>query len=168
MIELPTSPAPHDAVPGILDFGLPITGAAGGPSLRVDRPGSRYRVAVTFPPLTAEDARVFVARLIRGKTEGIRIPYPLLGVSQGSPGAPVVDGAGQAGKVINLRGCTPHHIFKEGFWISIGNATVPSAATRVVAAAKPMSEGLVEGDAQDWQLSLGDLVQIGFTIQEAA
>ena len=66
--------------------------------MRVNRQGDHYKAAITHPPLvSAENGRVFVARLIRAKSEGLRIPYPLLGVDQSGLGAPVAS-IGGAGK----------------------------------------------------------------------
>ena len=196
MIELPSCPAPNGASPSLYDRGYTVEGAAGGASLRVDRPGSRYRIAVTYPVMDAETARIFVSRLIRAKSQGLRIPYPLQGVNQGSAGAPVVDGADQQGTSIAIRNCTPGHRFKEGYWLSIegadgqhyldniaatvdagadGTCTLPLslplrtpfADGAAVHAAKPMIEGLVEGDEVNWNLALAGLAQLSFAIREA-
>src|SRR3546814_1909417 len=64
-------------------------------------------------------SRIFIARLLKAKREGLRIPYPLIDVPQGAPGSPVVDGADQSGTTINLRGLTPGYAAKEGYWLSI-------------------------------------------------
>lgn len=197
MIELPEDPFPVSASVALIDAGDTVGGAVGGADLRVDRPGSRYQIEVTYPPMRGSVGRLFVARLIRGKQLGIRIPYPLQGVNQGSPGSPVVDGADQQGKIVNLRGCTPGHVFKEGFWTSLEDANghhyldnvaetvrvepdgtvalplalalrTPFADGAIVHAAKPMIQGLVVGDEAQWQMALADFQQISFTIKEAA
>lgn len=119
MIELPDWPAPNGADPVLIDFGFFQRPASGAASLRIDRPGSRFRVAITFPPMKPDVARKFLARLLRAKRQGLRIEYPLLGVSQGYPGSPVVDGAGQAGTSLDIRGLTPHYGMKEGYWLTL-------------------------------------------------
>jgi hypothetical protein len=195
MIELPERPSPNGASPSLIDFGMilrPATGAAAG---RIDRKGSRYRVGVSYPPMKVEVADVFVARLLRAKSEGLRIPYPLLR-SQGSPGSPVVDGAGQSGTTLNLRGLNPGYAIKEGFWLSIvdasgqhylhnvhtpvmvgagGTATigitpelrVPFADGATVNLAVPMIEGFVVGNEWGWAIPVNRLIAIEFEMEEA-
>lgn len=196
MIELPNLPGPNGASPTLIDFGMilrPATGAAVG---RIDRKGSRYRVGVTYPPMKPEVADVFVSRLLRAKSEGLRIPYPLLR-SQGSPGSPVVDGAGQTGTTLNLRGLNPGYAIKEGFWLSIVDATgqhylhnvrsavmvgapgtaaisvtpelrVPFADGAAVHLAVPMIEGFVAGNEWGWAIPVNRLIAVEFEMEEAA
>lgn len=123
MIELPETPAPNGVEPSLLDFGFVQRPPLGGKATRIDRAGSRYRATISFPPMLPDVSRVFVSRLLAAKSEGLRIEYPLLGVDQGVPGSPVVDGAGQAGTTLALRGMTPGYAFREGFWLSIVDDT---------------------------------------------
>ena len=197
MIELPEDPAPNGAAPALMDFGLTLTPPTGARALRVDRPGSRFKVEVSFPPMQAEAVRVFISRLLHAKREGVRIPFPLLDVDQGLPGNPVVDGAGQSGTSIKLRGFTPHYAFKEGFWLSIedengqhylhncrssgtasaaGKAIVqvepslrhPFADGASVHFLKPMIEGLPEGAEWSWQIPVNRLIALSVPIVETA
>lgn len=197
MIELPSHPAPNAAQPELLDFGRTIEGALGGPSVRVNRPGSRFRVAVGFAPMEPEIADVFVARLIAAKEQGLRIPYPQRQRGRGNPGSPVVDGAGQSGKLLALRNATVGHFFHEGGWISIQDAAgqhylhnirgavgvgddgkcllpispmmrVPFADGAAIHAARPMIEGVVEGESIAWRETEQHLVELSFVIREAA
>lgn len=119
MIELPETPAPNSVSPALIDFGMIQRPALGAKVTRIDRMGSRFRAEVGFPPMTRDRSRVFVSRLLSAKREGLRIEYPLLGVSQGVPGAPVVDGAGQAGSTLAIRGLAPHYAFREGYWLTL-------------------------------------------------
>ncbi|MGL5447903.1 MAG: hypothetical protein ACRDBL_11395 [Rhabdaerophilum sp.] len=195
MIELPDWPGPNGAEAALLDFGINLRAALGGATVRVNRPGARYRVALSYPLMTAAEARPFVSRLIRAKSAGLRVPFPLL-ESQGNPGAPVVDGAGQAGTTLNLRGATVGHVFKEGSWLSVvgggrhylqnvaastmvgadGRAALPIAPMlrfpfpdgAAIHAAEPMIDGFVDGDTTDWTLRVDHLVQLGFAIEEYA
>jgi hypothetical protein len=194
MIELPARPAPNDAKPRFVDAGFSLDGAVGGSSVRVDRLGSRFAAEISFPLMEKEEADVFVSRLIRAKQQGLRLPWPLLGRSQGSPGLPLVDGAGQQGEAIDLKGLTNGYVFREGYWISIENAdgrhylhnvaaplrvtgttaTVPIApALRFpfadgasVHIAKPMIEGALQGEVFDWAIRVDHLYQIAFTLLE--
>ncbi len=87
MIDLPTDIGPSSASAALIDFGAFLTPPLGGPVQRVDRMGNRFRISVGMPPmLSASDGRRWVSRLIRGKTEGARMPFPLLDFDPGAPG----------------------------------------------------------------------------------
>lgn len=193
MIELPDGVVPNSVSPELIDRG----GYQGDSVLlRVDRPGNRYRVAVTLPPLPNADlGRLAVARLLKGKTQGLRIEWQLVGIDQGSPGAPRIKGAGQAGDEIAIDGCRVGYGVSEGYWLSIEtdgqhylyNVAEPATAdgagemtikltpelrkspadNDVVHLQKPMIEGAVLGDRQAWEYSLAHHVGIGFEIEEA-
>jgi hypothetical protein len=197
MIELPTGVHPNGATPTLLDFGGVMRPATGAKILRLDRAGNRFRVAMTLPIRPGDDARRIIARLLAAKSEGLKVEYPLQGVYQGTPGDFVVDGAGQSGNTIALRGGTPHYAAKEGFWLTIydeadqgylhnvkavaladasgdilltvtPNLRVPFADGARVELSEPTIEGLVESDIS-WDLALGELVDsLSFTIEEAA
>lgn len=196
MITLPASPAPNSCSPRVISFDLhqrPSTGAA---VQTVYRPGSRWALDFTFPLMTANVARAFTSRLVRAQREGLRMKVPLLGVSQGAPGTPVVDGANPSGTALPVKGCTPGYVFDEGYWLTLidaagdyylhqvvgsvvvngaGKATVsietpiraPIADGATVLVAAPMVQGFIEEVA--WGMRLGNLVEgIGFTLEEAA
>ncbi len=195
MIEFPTNIAPNGVTPALVDYGGVLRSAIGGATQKIDRLGSRFRVELTFPPLEYQDGSIFVSRLIRAKREGLRVEYPLLKVDQGIPGSPVVNGAGQTGYNIAVRNLTANYVGKEGYWLSIvdgtqhylhnvttnfnangsGVATIPIyPALRVpfsdgatVNLAKPMIEGLVDGDEIAWQISLAHHIEFSVTIEEA-
>lgn len=197
MLTLPEWPAPNGATVTAVDRGGVLRGAS---ALRVNRLGNHYRASVTYPPMNdAERARVFVSRLIRAKRQGLRLPYPLLDVDQSQCGnGVVVDGAGQAGASLALRGLSPAIVVREGFWMSVedadgqhylhnvgadvlvgadGRAVVSVADTLLrrdfadgarVHLVKPMIEGLVEGDDASWELAVDRNLSIAFMIEEAA
>ncbi len=197
MIELPDDPAPNGADVTLLDFGMVLRPSTGAAALRMDRAGSRYRVAVSFPPMKPDTARVFLSRFQQGKREGLRIDYPLLDLSQGSPGSPVVDGANPTGTTLPVRGLTPGYAVKEGYPLTLidadgvrylhfvaapvmadasGDASVtltvpiraPLADGSTILLAKPTVEGLVV-DEIGWSLNVDRLVRGGtVTIEEAA
>lgn len=196
MITLPTDPQPSEATAGLIDFGGLLTPILGGPVQRINRLGNRHKLAVSLPPmLNKEQGRHWISRLMRGKTEGVRMSFPLMGFDVGVPGAPKVNGAGQSGRTINLMGCTPYYVFREGQPLSIvsgnqhylyfsdGVATVSPTGTvalpispmlRIqpahndfVAVAHPMIEGYIEGNELSWSMSIGGLVGLQFEIKEA-
>ncbi|MEZ7273908.1 hypothetical protein NYF14_10605 [Sphingobium sp. 10 DY56-G10] len=184
------------ATPTFIDNGGTIRGATNAAGLRVNRLGSHYRAAITIGIGSANARAALISDLIRAKQEGLRLPYPLMGVDQGAPGSPVMDGANQAGRVINLRGLTPGYVAAKGYWLSIVAATgqhylhnVHVAGTvggdgkvaitlaehlrelfadgATVKLATPVIEGEISGNEQSWELRRGDRVEgIGFTIEE--
>jgi hypothetical protein len=198
MIELPDGCHPNSAEPALIDFGGVQKGATGGSAMRVDRNGNRFRVALTLPVTRGLPAQRIVSRLIKGKTAGLKVIYPLQDVDQGYPGSPVVDGAAQQGATLSLRGLTPHYVAEEGYWLTIYDASgqgylhqigdqsfagadgkivlsiqpnlrTPFPDGAAVELAAPTIEGLVEGNEMAWSLALGGLVDsLAFTIEEAA
>ncbi|MGB3846037.1 MAG: hypothetical protein WA940_09225 [Sphingopyxis sp.] len=192
MIELPEGVVPNNMIPALIDRG----GYQGEVVLlRVDRPGNRYRIAVSLPPIENEGlGRVAVSRLLQGKTEGMRIEYQLCGVDQGSPGLPRVDGGDQSGRNLMIKGCRLGYAVSEGFWLSIEtdgqhylyNVAEPAATNEtgkmtlkltpplrkqpadndVVHLARPMIEGAVRGEEASWEMSLAHHVGIQFEIEE--
>ena len=190
MIELPANPAPNGMDPILMDLGMVQRGAS---SLRVDRPGNRYRIAFSYPPMQPDKARTFTGRLTRAKREGVKITLPLI-VPQGSPGSPVVDGAGQSGTSLAVRGLTVGYPAKEGFWLTIyeadgtgylhqvvetvradaaGEATLsiepalraPFADGATIELAAPTVEGFVDGGEWGWSIPVNRLVAVGFTVE---
>lgn len=196
MIDLPEWPGARSATPRLLDFGGFLEPSSGAQVQRINRLGSRYAIAITMPPLDNQKlGRIWVNRLIRGRQEGARLPYPLLDFDPGAPGGFVVDGAGQSGKVLTIRGGTPHYAFKEGQPFSLeisGQHYLDFIAEPVIAdasgaaditlsqmlraepadgdalhVAKPMIDGFIMGDPTSWEISLERLFGLSFEIQEA-
>lgn len=197
MIELPELPAPNGVSATLIDYGLTQRPATGGAVQRVGRPGSRFRIDLSFPPMVGDDARKFIARLLRAKREGgIRVEFPILDVDQGIAGSPVVDGAGQTGTTLNLRGLTPSYLFKEGFWLSIidtagqpylHNVTAPATANgsgqatisiepplrfpfpngATVMLENPVIEGFIDGGEWSWDINVARHYGLSVTIEEA-
>lgn len=196
MVELPDTPAPNGVNATLLDFTLVQRPASGAALQIIDRPGSRWQLEYTFPVMKADTARKFTARTTKAKRVGLRVEVPLLGVKQGLPGSPVVDGAGQAGTTLNVRGLTANYVFKEGYWLTIidsddtyylhqisapgaadssGDATlsiepalrVPFGDGDEILLARPMVDGIVTSQAS-WSMGLGNFVQLSFTLEEAA
>lgn len=115
MIILPTSPGARSATPRVLDFGGILEPSSGGATQRINRQGNRYAVSFVMPPLPNGDTgRVWVNRLVRGLSQGARMEYPLLDFAPGAPGAFVVDGGGQAGTSLKIKGGAPGYQFREG------------------------------------------------------
>lgn len=194
MIELPTGMHPNHAAPSLIDFGMTLRPVLGGAAQRVDRPGSRFALVLSFPPMRGDMANVAVSRLMRAKSEGLRVPFPLL-VPQGSPGATVVDGATPSGTTLPVRGGTPNWRWREGWWLSVESSDgqhylhnlaaagaldasgdgdlpiwpmlrAPFADGDSVHLARPMVEGLPQGDATDWEIPVGRLIRLSVPFEE--
>lgn len=198
MIELPSTPAPADAVIRPVDFGAVLTPPLGGALQRINRLGNRHAVTFTMPTMRYEpDGRIWAARLVQAQTGGARMRFYQPGFDPGDPGDPVVDGAGQLGSSINLRGFTPGYQIREGQAFSVtrgsrhylmmaaGNVTANSSGeaevplTQMIRAllydgdechfVQPMIEGLLTGDAISWALHPGRVADgFSFTITEIA
>lgn len=191
MIELPSFATMGRADPVFIDAGFNQSGIQSDDY--IPRKGGRYRVSCAYGPFHPEQGRVMVARLIAGKQGGIRIPLPLQH-SQGSPGSPLLNGAVTSGRTLVLDGLTPGYTCKEGYWLSLekdgqhylhnvrtgGRASDTGTLTivlnelvrtsfpdnTVVHLAKPMVQGLVQGDEVGWALSVDQMTPIEFTIKE--
>lgn len=192
MIELPSFARQGMASPMFMDAGFTQRGVQ---SLgRIDRKGSRYKIAFSYGPFHPDQGNIMVARLIAAKQAGLRVKYPLQR-SQGSPGTPLLNGAVTTGRIINVDGLTPGYICREGFWLSLvkddrhylhsvgiggtangsGQLQIelnellrdPFPDNAVIHLAEPMIEGIVEGDSFGWQLSADQAIPIEFTIEEA-
>lgn len=197
MIELPHDIGPQVFSMALVDFGGVQRPSLGGRLTRINRLGSRFMASVSLPPLELDRGRLFVSRLIRAKSEGLRMEIPLTLGNQGIPGVTaVVDGAVTGGMTLPVRGLNAGYAAREGYWLSIvrggqhyvhsvaapfvadasGLATVTIApALRValvdgdaVHLARPMIEGLVQGDELGWEISLAHHTTISFAIEEAA
>lgn len=195
MIILPSSPGVRTVTPRLIDAGLvQRPGRGGGPATRIDLPGSRYAADVVYPKMDADTARVFISRLLRAKSQGLRMPYPLSGVSQGSPGNPTVNGSGAGGTSLPVTGATAGYQVKEGYWVTVVDgdgthflhnvsATVTLAGGAgtisvwpplrgsfpngsLVLLAEPKIEGIVTSDI-NWPLPHTKTVTLEFSIEEA-
>ncbi|MES2902831.1 MAG: hypothetical protein V4696_01475 [Pseudomonadota bacterium] len=197
MIDLPDYPSPNGASPGLVDFGAFLRPPLGGPVQRVDRMGNRFAASFTMPPMPhGKLGRIWVSRLLRGKTEGARIAWPLLDFDPGLPGLPTVNGSGQAGRSLIVEGVQPNYTFREGQPFSVitggrhhlyfvdaeviasGTGTATLAVTPMIRVehldgdechfAKPMFEGFILGEGWQWEMDLNHHNGINFAIEEAA
>lgn len=196
MITLPEHPSPNAADIALIDYGAFLTPSLGGPVQRINRVGSRFKLSVTLPPLPAAKlGRQWVSRLIRGKSEGVRIELPLLDFNPGFPGAVVVSASGQTGSTLTVSGANPNYVFREGQFFSIETGgihhlymvnsevvgTAGGTATLAITPMlrrqhlindlchfhKPMIEGYIDGNEMMWNLSLGNFIGIQFSLSEA-
>lgn len=196
MITLPASPVPRLAVPMLMDFGALLRGPTGGAALRINRAGSRWKWDFEFPPMRPATFRTFAPLVAAGKEQVLRLPVPLAGVSQGTPGSTVVDGAGQTGTTLDVRGGTAAYVARTGYWLHVVDADgnrylhvltadtilngsgagalsifpalrAPLADGAAVELAAPTVEGFVVSDVS-WELATSGLRVLSFSIEEAA
>jgi hypothetical protein len=197
VIPLPEPTWRFAAYPELIDAGGVLMPALGGPLQRINRMGSRFRIRVVMPPLRSEaDGMVWVARLLRGTTEGVRMLYPLGDFEPGDAGSPLVDGGGQAGLSLLLKGATPGYVFREGqpfnhfdgeryflYFVAedtevdgSGEAELPffpmlrvgPVDEDVLEFGSPVIEGLPVGNPARWEISASHLIPIEFSIEEIA
>ncbi|HEU0045075.1 hypothetical protein [Sphingomonas sp.] len=189
MIDLPLTPGPVSMGWQVIDYGGRQTPALGGPVTRVNRLGNRLAVAVALPPMQSATGRLWVSALTQALTQGVRWRVRQPDMIIGAPGAPTVDGAGQAGATLAITGAQPGYAFRVGQIVAVGGRLAMLAGGIVVAAngkallpltaalraepagavevAAPMIEGLLEGDGLPWSISLARHYGLSFTIAEA-
>lgn len=197
VISLPTFPSPNGMQVMLRDFGGVLTPFLGGPEQLIVRPGTRFGARVTVPPMrTDELGRIYVARLLQGRINGVLMRWPLLEFNPGSPGSPVIAAGASSGSTIQISGLTSGYVVKEGQYFSIisggrrylymatanatasgGSATVnvfpllrkAVSSGDVVEMAQPMIQGLISpGDELGWEIASNRFMNINFTIMEAA
>ncbi|MDB5422327.1 MAG: hypothetical protein JWR59_2274 [Brevundimonas sp.] len=189
---LPTYPGPSSMTPRPITARNELRPAYGGPVTRTNRPGTRWAWDCDWPPMTYVESLEFDDILSETDTIVMDILQP--GLDTGSPGAPQVNGAGQLGTTLNLKGVTPGYVFRKGQWLSVaingqwfaykssGAATaaaggllavplrtmirLPAANSAVVKIAQPVAEGFVSVDPGSMQIDVDGFVRLKFTLEE--
>jgi len=195
-ILIPTFDGIVSGDPTLIDFGGMLSSQQGSDDQRLNRIGNRFMLKVDMGLLDTEsDGRVIIARLARAVTEGAIFQFPQSKAVTGQ-GAPVVNGAGQTGSTINLRGFTPGFIAYEGCFFHIlygGRRYLHGISADTVADASgnmalpiwpmlrispndgatcefenPQIEGFLFGEnGLPWSLPASPYTSVGFTIREA-
>lgn len=196
-VLLPSDPAPAQARERLLDWSRIGSPQAGGDLQQLNRIGTRFAVDFTMPRRTGDKARLFLSKLRQAKAgnpAGAIIAFPQIGLTIGSPGSPVVNGAGQAGLTLNLRGFSASYPVKDGQFFSViaggrrylHHATADTTANgsgvmalpifpmlrvspsdgAVCEFAVPMIEGLISGNEIGWTLARFGTDGVGFTVTE--
>lgn len=197
-IQLPSRPGVQADKPRMIDFGGALTPALGGPVQTIMRLGTRHALEVTLPKMRTEPTgRIWSSKLRQAKLFGAIMVFPQDGLTVGLAGAPVVDGAGQAGMTLALRGFRPSYAVREGQAFSLINdgerylhfaaapAVADSAGEMVLSIfpmlrvipddgavcefASPKIQGSLSGNEASWQRLAGDYCDFGtITITEDA
>ncbi|ESZ88294.1 MAG: hypothetical protein Q27BB25_04665 [Blastomonas sp. CACIA14H2] len=194
-VELPNRPASRRMGVRMIDYGGTLTPGLGGPTQRINRNGNRFAISVQLPPMIADDARAWLAALNAGVEEGVIWRFRQVDLFPGSPGNVVVNGNGQAGKTLAVRGCNANYPFRRGQFFNLveggrrylhqvftpigassdGRALLPiRPALRVepsdgsaLIVGQPVIEGLLEGNGFSYEVDEQDMTNIGFTIVES-
>lgn len=194
-ILLPADPVPQRWAVRALDWGGELVPLLGGETQRLNRLGDRFAIDVTLTPTQdAALAQAYISRLRRGRRDGALLPFPQLNLAIGAPGDVRVDGVGQAGSSLAVKGVSAGYAFREGQFFSLVSdgrrhlhsvstaATAPGsgllvlaiepmlrvspAANEVVEVAAPMIEGFVAGAEQGWTVDIAGTVGLSFTLTE--
>lgn len=189
---LPTWPGPSEMTPRPISARNETRPGYGGPVGRNLRPGTRWAWDIALPPMSYEESLLWDDLLEEGDTVVMPILQP--GLDLGAPGAPLVNGAMQSGRTLNLKGLTPGYLFRKGQWLSVisqgqryayksradatadgaGNLAVPLRTmiryplvnSAVVEIAEPKVEGWATPDPDSFKVSTDGLVSPRFTIEE--
>lgn len=196
-ILLPQLRLPQSATPRFLDFGADLVPQVGGPSQRINFMGCRFALVVQYPRLKPEpDGRILMAALRRAKLEGALFPFPEPGIPAVNYSAPQVNGAGQQGSTLHLKGLTAGITILNGKFLSIiyggqrylhhATADTPVGSDGTVALpifpmlrinpndgatielAQPIIEGVLSGNTVDAELSIAKSQPASITITERA
>lgn len=196
-IILPQPRLPQTATPRFLDFGADMVPPMGGPAQRLNRTGSRFALIITYPRLKPEpDGRILMSALRQAKLERALFPFPEPGLPTTDYGAPVVNGGGQLGQSLQIRGLKPNITIVDGKFFSIiyagqrylhhatADTAVQADGTALLAIfpmlrispndgatielAKPMIEGTLSGSAVDVELAIARATPASVTITEIA
>lgn len=190
VLTLPTTPAPAGMATQLLTNKNVLASALGSDEQERQRKGSRYALTFRMPPMTYVRSMEWDDLNAEGATVLMRVFQP--GFDTGSPGAPLVNGSGQSGTTLNVKGMTNGYVVRKGQFLSVvtggrrflyraaANATVsggiaaiplrtmlryPPANNDVVEIAQPMIEGFVR-DLGEQLVGVDRLVQLTFTVRE--
>jgi hypothetical protein len=191
-ILLPACPLPNEAQPFLISFGGNLTPFLGGPVQHINRLGDRFGIRYVMPELDGEEARSYIARLLRGRNERVLIPWFRTVFDQPDEGAPKVASGVSGGMAVPITGVAGGYTTYEGQFLSIvhdgrrymhmatgnltGNGTLgiwPPLRTAlnandVVELADPMIEGLVSpGDEISWSHAIDLTTAISFSVVES-
>lgn len=192
MIDLPTTPLAQSATPRYVDFGSIQKSVLGGPDQRINRLGNRFAVDYKMPPMNADDAALWVGRLIRAKGELTRFYFPQPGLALPNAAGVTVDPFVSGDEEISITGFNNLSEAKEGWFLSLvtisgvwslHQLTADISAPGTVGIWPPVRrdrptatngyfqaaaiEGYVQGDELSWDVGTAQKVGLSFTIAEA-
>lgn len=193
-ITLPVSPAPRSITPRLISKRRDLEPMLGGLVSRVRRLGSRWAIDFDFPPMGYADAMAWVAALTSAEADTVVLAIPQPDFDPGAPGAPLINGSGQLGALLNLDGFTEAYAARAGQWLNVTASSrlylYQVAADKVAAGgvmnglainpmirrsapdnspvefASPKIEGFLSGRETSWTVDLARTVGLSLTITE--
>lgn len=167
-VTLPTSPAPRSITPRLVTARAELRSAFGGATQRISRTGSRWAFDVELPPMTHASALDWVDLLTEADTCILNIPEP--GITVGSPGTPLVNGASQTGSSLITDGWTASYVIPKGKFISVSvssllyayQTTASTTASGAGAATLPVRSLLRASPADNAALNVNPAKVEGF------
>lgn len=127
----------------------PQRSAVGGVLTPLNRAGDHWAVEVDPGVLCTAAGRELLADIVRGGGERLRAPIPEPGVAKGTPGAPKVKGAGQAGSLLVCDGFTPQYAIAKGWFFTLVTAAGSSAH---LVTAQAVADGSGEATLSFWPM----------------
>lgn len=189
-IMLPNSP-PYSMSVHLITAKNELSPAFGGADQELLRKGSRYELAFDHGEMDYIEALDWSDLMVEGETVVAPVFQP--GLDTGAPGAPAVNGAGQAGRTLAVKGLSPGYVIRKGQFLSIissgqrflyraagpaialpnGTASVllytmlrrPHPDGAVVELAQPMVEGFLR-EVSDLTVIANHDVKVTFKIRE--
>ena len=116
-LSLPSTPKPRNMAPYLVSRRDEQSPPQGGSEGRTTRLGSKWAIRFTMPLMTYAEAMAWTD--LETEADTVLMSIPQLGLTIGTPGAPVVDQAGQLGNTLNVRGCTAGFQVVKGQWVSV-------------------------------------------------
>lgn len=195
-VTLPTTVRPRHGTPALRRAGGDLIPNGLGPVQRLTKLGARFAVRFDYPPLQKAAAEELIGALLDADTQNTTLIVALtMGPLAADLGAPLVNGAGQAGATLNADGFTASVAIPRGTPFSFsaggrhflhmtrqaigadgsGGAALPigpmlrasPADNAVLDFAEPKIEGLVEGNEIPWEVDVAMLVGLSFTVFES-
>jgi hypothetical protein len=196
VVAIPTNVGFQTAQPEFVDNDVKLRPPAGGVSQTLKRLGSHWALSVQLRP--AAEGPAFLSLqvpLLLGRREGASYPWPQPGLVIGSPGSPVVNGAGQLGTTLAIRSGAAGYVVRLGQFLNVtigsrryvrqatqattlngsgaGTLTIwpPLPRPTIDGAAVELAAPVIEGDLTlplNWQHLLHSYIPLSFRIEEVA
>lgn len=190
-LVLPIVPAACNMGIAIVSAKNDLTPAFGGAEQELSRKGTRYALTFRLPPMTYLQSMEWDDLLAEGDTVVMRVFQP--GLIIPAAGVPKVNGAGQAGRTLNIDGLPAGYAIRKGQFVSVisdgqrylyrtrshsvanssGQAALalrfmlrrPPNDNDEVEIVAPKIEGAVRG-LNEWEVGVDRLVALEFTVRE--
>jgi hypothetical protein len=195
-VLLPTAIGPAQATPRLVSYDGAQVPFLGGPVSHLQRLGTRFALEVRLPPMRHNDslAREWIAKLLRGKRDGVLWEWPQPDFTPPIGTIVTRDAAAAMAETIFIRALPVGSLLAVGSFLSLvvngrrylhnvfdssftGTATQAQVWTTpplrvavpvdaLVELNPPMIQGYLEGDDLTWDLESARTVGLGFTIVE--